>query len=57
MELASKLGVDQSYVSKIERGERRIDVLELRRVCVALDADLADFIEAFEKNLSKAGLP
>jgi transcriptional regulator with XRE-family HTH domain len=30
-ETASKLGVDQSWVSKVERGVRRLDVIELCR--------------------------
>ncbi len=35
-DLADALGEPQSFVSEIENGERRLDVLELREVCRAL---------------------
>ncbi len=38
VELAKKLGRGQSYVSKIERGERYLDVLEFIAWCEACDA-------------------
>ena len=38
-ELANLLGKPQSFVSNYERGNRRIDVLELLRIVDALKAD------------------
>ena len=38
-ELAQKLGRHQSYVSKYENAERRIDVIELIEILNALDFD------------------
>lgn len=37
--LAKRLGRPQSYVSKFERGERRLDVVEFFEVMDALSAD------------------
>ena len=56
VDLASELGTDQSYVSKYERAERRLDVIELRAICKALGINFPDFILAFEKELKKKGL-
>jgi transcriptional regulator with XRE-family HTH domain len=42
-EVARKLNKPQSYVSKIERGERRIDVVELKRILKIYKVALADF--------------
>lgn len=36
-EVASRLGKPQSFVSKYESGERRLDVVEFILVCTALD--------------------
>lgn len=41
-ELAEKLGRQQSFVSKVENGERRIDVVELIAICNALEVDPGD---------------
>ena len=35
-ELARRLGESQSFVSKCERGERRLDIVEVRAFCEAL---------------------
>ncbi len=50
-ELATRLGVPQSFVSKVESGERRIDIVELRRICVALECTLEHVIALFERKL------
>lgn len=43
-ELAKKLGRPQSFVSKYESGERRLDVVELEQVCKCCGVTLADFV-------------
>lgn len=43
-ELAERLGVDQSYVSKYESGRRRLDVIEFMRIIAALEADPSELL-------------
>jgi ribosome-binding protein aMBF1 (putative translation factor) len=50
-ELASRLSRDQTFVSKYESGERRLDVLELRDVCQAIGTDFVTFIRRLDKDL------
>lgn len=50
-EVAERLGQTQSFVSKVERGERRLDVVELRAFCSALGVPLQQFIASVEKVL------
>lgn len=52
-ELARRLNRTQSWVSKAERGERRIDVIELRDFCCALKQPLPLFVDQFEKALAR----
>lgn len=47
-DLARKLGEPQSFVSRYESGERRLDVLELKQICGVLGVSLADFINRLE---------
>lgn len=54
VELAEKLGVPQSFVSKYESGDRRLDVLELRQVCDAIGISLQEFIHELENSLNEA---
>ncbi|WP_431230456.1 helix-turn-helix domain-containing protein [Paenarthrobacter nicotinovorans] len=44
VELAEKLGVPQSFVSKYESGERRLDVIETARIAEALGTDLVSVV-------------
>jgi transcriptional regulator with XRE-family HTH domain len=53
LDLADKLKAPQSFISKIESGERRIDLIELREICIALGSNLNDFINEFEKALNE----
>ncbi len=48
VDLARKLGQPQSFVSKYESGERRIDVLELRQICMSLGVSLDEFVRRLE---------
>jgi transcriptional regulator with XRE-family HTH domain len=47
VELAERLGRSQSYVTKYETGERRLDLVELEQVCRALGADLVQCVRRF----------
>jgi transcriptional regulator with XRE-family HTH domain len=44
-ELAIRLGRKQSYVSKFERGERRLDIVEFMEIAEALGIDVLRFVE------------
>lgn len=44
-DLSAKMSRPQSYVSKYERGERRLDFVEFLEVAEALGIDPVDFIE------------
>ena len=50
-ELASRLGTDQTFISKYESGERRLDILELREVCQVTGTDFFMFIRKLDKAL------
>lgn len=53
VDLAKKLKVPQSMISKYEVGERRIDLLELREICAVLGVSLVEVVEQLENLLSK----
>ncbi len=50
-ELAARLGKPQSFVSNYERGERRLDILELRQICKTVGITLTEFVQRFEASL------
>lgn len=54
VELAERLGVPQSFVSKYETGDRRLDILELRQICNAVGISLEEFIQKLEDSLNEA---
>lgn len=53
-DLADILNVPQSFVSKIETGERGLDLVELKVVVEAMGVTLAEFVIEFEKNVNES---
>ena len=51
VDLAERLGQPQSFVSKYESGERRLDILELRSLCKAVGITLEQFVAKLEQRL------
>jgi ribosome-binding protein aMBF1 (putative translation factor) len=51
VDLAELLGQPQSFVSKYESGERRLDILELRSLCKAVGMTLEQFVVRLEQRL------
>ena len=47
VELAARLGRPQSFVSKVERGERRLDVIEFCQVAEALGRGPGEMLQEF----------
>lgn len=46
-DLAERLGVDQTYVSRSERGERQLDLAELDDLCEAVGVPLEEFVSRY----------
>lgn len=43
-QLAAKLGKPQSYISKIENGERRLDVVEFLEIAKLIGIEATEFL-------------
>jgi transcriptional regulator with XRE-family HTH domain len=52
-DVAQRLGRPQSFVSKYESGERRLDLLEFRNVCRVLGVSPVSFLQRLEKRLAE----
>ena len=52
-QLAQKIGETQTFISKCERGERRIDVVELRTFCQAFGVSLKQFVTVLERSMKR----
>ncbi|HPY76550.1 MAG TPA: helix-turn-helix transcriptional regulator [Anaerohalosphaeraceae bacterium] len=53
-DLAALLKTPQSFVSKYEVGERRLDILEIRRICLVLGISLSNFVKELEARIREA---
>ena len=52
--LAERLGRNQTFVSNVELGIRRLDLVELRDYCQGLEIGLLELIERWEARLRPA---
>ena len=48
-ELADRLKRPQSFISKVEHGERRIDVIEFIEICRAIDVEPSTVIRKLDR--------
>lgn len=46
-DVAARLGQTQSFVSKYERGERRLDIVETHAICDAIGVSFPKFVADF----------
>ena len=53
VELAEKLSVPQSFVSKYESGERQLDILELRQICQFVGISFDNFVRQLEEKINE----
>lgn len=53
-QLSDRIGMAQSDISKVERGIRRLDVLELRTWLLGLNVTLADFASQLDREIEAA---
>ena len=50
-DVAARLGLPASYLSKIENGTRRLDVIELIQIAEAMEVDAAGLVREVQKAL------
>ena len=51
VDLAKAIGRPQSFISEYERGQRRLDLVELREVCIACSTTLQKLVNEYERRL------
>jgi len=49
--LAKLVGRPQSYISKVESGERKVDLPELDEICRALGTNLETLVRRYKREL------
>ena len=48
VDLGGRIEKDQTYVSRYESGQRRLDVLEVREICQVVGVTLEEFVKRLE---------
>ena len=56
-DLAQRVGRGQATVSKVESGNRQLDVIELRAWLLALDIDFVTFMQELDQRLRAHPIP
>lgn len=51
VQLGERIGESQVFVSRFERGETRLDIVQIRTICLALGTSLAAFARRYEREL------
>ena len=51
VQLAELLKVNQTFVSRIETCDRRLDFIELRQICQVLGISFVDFVAEVERDI------
>lgn len=54
--LAEALGTSQSFVNKVEQGDRRLDVIQLRTIITVFGLILPDFSRRLERAITSEGV-
>lgn len=55
VDVSQRMRRSQSFVSDVERGVRRVDVLELRDLCELFGIQLTEFCKEFERRAAVVG--
>ena len=50
-DVAAKLGLPASYLSKVEKGTRRLDVIELIQIAEAMGIDPAEVVSKLQEEM------
>ena len=51
-DVAARLGLPASYLSKVEKGTRRLDVIELLNIAEAMEVDAAELMTQLQEALA-----
>jgi transcriptional regulator with XRE-family HTH domain len=50
-DVSRAMGKSQSFMSRVESGQRRVDVIELQRFCRVVGIKMTDFVRLFERHV------